>query len=86
MIPNITPLSNGWDNLNETIFQNLTTSVLNTLGGHSIIDIELKLKHHFLHREKRYKFGFLATNVLLAMMCQTTQFIINQDSLDLQCQ
>ena len=60
MIPNITPLSNGWDNLNETIFQNLTTSVLNTLGGHSIIDIELKLKHHFLHREKRYKFGFFS--------------------------
>ena len=57
MIPKIAPLSNGWDNLNEAIFQNLTTSVLNTLGDHSIIDIESKLKHHFLHREKRYQFG-----------------------------
>ena len=75
MIPNIAPLSNGWDNLNEAIFQNLTTSVLNTLGGHSIIDIESKLKHHFLHRDKRYQFRFLAT-----------RFIFNQDSLDLQCQ
>lgn len=53
MIPEIVSPSNGWDNLNETIFQNVTASVLNTLGDHPIIDFESKLKHHFLHREKR---------------------------------
>ena len=53
MIPESVPPSNSWDNLNETIFQNVTASVLNTLGDHPIIDFESKLKHHFLHREKR---------------------------------
>ena len=53
MIPEIVSPSNGWDNHNETIFQNVTASVLNTLGDHPIIDFESKLKHHFLHREKR---------------------------------
>ena len=53
MIPEIASPSDGWDNLREAMFQNVTTSVLNTLGDHPIIDIESKLKHQFLHREKR---------------------------------